>query len=70
MSATFRELFDEEEREEMHIALTARVNGLKSRLKRANEGTEQAPNQVTIERLEQNIAMVQRMIRTVAEESN
>lgn len=70
MSTTFRELFDEDEREEIFLALNARLSSLKSRFKRADTGTEQASNVVTLARLEVKIIRLERMIRTVCDESN
>lgn len=69
MTNTFRELFDEEEREEIYHALKARLTSMRSRRKQALR-TETAGNQTTIDRLEDNIERLESMIATVLEESN
>mgnify|MGYP001619422610 CR=1 FL=1 len=68
--ATFRELFDEAERDELLTAVIARKNALVSRRNKARDRTEQAPNAATIERLEKGIEMNERIIKTIIEESN
>ena len=67
--STFRELFDEQDREELFVAMTARKNALVSRLNKARDRTEQAPNVFTMERLEQGIDRAERIIKTILEES-
>lgn len=69
MSSTFIEMFDESEREELMLAVTARISAIKSRLKRAN-ATETSPNLVTIERLETRLELLQGIEYTISQESN
>ncbi len=69
MSNTFRELFDEDERDELLFAMNARLNSFESRLARCRT-TEQATNVVTEERLERNIIKCKRIIATLVNESN
>lgn len=68
--ATFRELFDEAERNELLVAMQARLNQLKSRWTKAMHRTEQAPNQGTLDRLDAEIERAQRIIATIVDESN
>lgn len=67
--STFRELFDEQDREELFVAMTARKNALVSRLNKARDRTEQAPNVFTMDRLEQGIDRAERIIKTILDES-
>lgn len=68
--ATFRELFDEAERNELLVAMQARLNQLKSRWTKAMHRTERAPNQGTLDRLDAEIERAQRIIATIVDESN
>lgn len=67
--STFRELFDEADREELLVAMQARLNQVKSRLVKAFN-TETAGNASTQERLGEHVAQCNRIIRTIIEESN
>lgn len=67
--STFRELFDEDEREDLLLAMQARLRQVENRLHKAKH-TEQATNVVTVERLEQHINRLNNIIATLVEESN
>lgn len=65
--ASFRELFDEREREEIILAMQARESQLKSRMQRALRG-ETARGETTAERLEMQLDLVRSIIKTLCEE--
>lgn len=67
--STFRELFDDDEREDLLLAMQARLRQFENRLEKAKH-TEQATNVVTVERLEQHINRLNGIIATLVEESN
>jgi hypothetical protein len=67
--SSFRELFDEQEREDILLAMQARLSQLEARLKKAQH-TEQATNVVTVERLGTHINRTLGIIATLVEESN
>ncbi len=64
MSNTFRELFDQDEREEILVTMNAKLSSYKSRLKRCRD-TEQATNTATEDRLENKIAKIKGIIDTI-----
>lgn len=67
--ASFRELFDEQEREEILLAMQARETAYKGRIKAALRG-ETSRGVVTVDKLEAKLDMVQSIIKTLIEESN
>ena len=69
MSSTYRELFDEQQRDVIMLAMQARTSQLRSRLKACLRG-ESAKGVQTAERLEFDIRVLEAIMRTLAEESN
>lgn len=66
--ASFRELFDEDERNELLLAMQARQNHYRAALKRSMN-TETAGNASTHERLQQDIQRCEEIIRTICSET-
>jgi hypothetical protein len=66
---TFREVFDEQEREELLVCVQSRLTQVRGSLRRAHR-TETSRNAETIERYENHIAMLERMICSITEEAN
>lgn len=58
---TCADLFTEEERDELMIAMNARATAMESRIKRVYQDTKGEPSAATLERLNERLAMIRRI---------
>ena len=70
MSNTFRELFDQEDREEILRAVQARLGPAQARVKKLKDSERVTDAYLNLDKAEMRVAYLQGLIKRIAEESN